>query len=74
MKTKVVSQKLLEKAALGWCKRLLANSKAPFAPPPELAVRLGEYELFKIKNLVAGYMQDAGYRPEKIHEALQHEN
>ena len=74
MKARSVPQKLLEKAAMGWCERLLVNAGAPFAPPSELAGRVGEYELFKIKNLVATYMQDAGCRPEKVREVLQHEN
>lgn len=33
MKKRPVPKKLLEKAAMGWCERLLMNSKSPFTPP-----------------------------------------
>ena len=74
MKKRPVPQKLLEKAAMGWCERLLVNSKTPFTPPSELTGRVGEYELFEIKNITAKYLHAAGCSSAKVREGLQHEN
>lgn len=55
--------------ALAWCQELLKNTQAPLPPS-----KLGEYELFEIKNITAKYLHAAGCSSAKVREGLQHEN
>lgn len=54
--------------ALAWCQELLKNTQAPLPPS-----KLGEYELFEIKNITAKYLHAAGCSSAKVREVLQHE-
>lgn len=55
--------------ALAWCQELLKNTQAPLPPS-----KLGEHELFEIKNITAKYLHAAGCSSAKVREVLQHEN
>lgn len=69
MKTRPISKKAKEEMALAWCQELLKNTQAPLPPS-----KLGEHELFEIKNITAKYLHAAGCSSAKVREVLQHEN
>lgn len=69
MKTRPISKTAKKEMALAWCQELLKNTQAPLPPS-----KLGEYELFEIKNITAKYLHAAGCSSAKVREVLQHEN